>query len=99
MLADELRKELALLGSLADDIGLAFARMHIDVVAGDVDVAANDDFTALVVPLLRPQSELAQESELRRKVFAAVRHVHGREYHIAPLRLHDTALHVEGRVA
>src|SRR5204863_6166786 len=43
--------------------------------------------------------ELAQESELRCIVFAAIRHVHGREYHIAPLCLHDATLHVEGRVA
>src|SRR5437763_1455468 len=58
MLTKQLCEELALLRSLADDIGFAFARMYIDVVARDVDVAAHDDITALVWPLPRPESEL-----------------------------------------
>ena len=99
MLAEQLREELALFGTLPDDIGLAFPWMHIDVVARDVDVAAQHDFAALIVPMFCPGSQLVQEGELGAIVFAAVRHIHGGEHDVAPLRLHDPALHIERRMA
>ena len=49
VLAQQRVEELALLGALADDAGLALARMHIHVAARDVDVAAEHELAPFVV--------------------------------------------------
>src|SRR5436190_24339902 len=42
-------EELALLGALADDAGLALARVHVEVAARNVDVAADHELAPLLV--------------------------------------------------
>src|SRR5207248_6355461 len=64
-----------------------------------VDIAAQHDLEAFVVPALRPPDERFKKRELRRIILAAVWHVNGREHDIAEPRLHDAAFHVEFGVA
>src|SRR6185436_18008420 len=57
-------EKLALLGALADDAGLALARVHVEVAARDVDVAAKHELAALPVHALGPRREALHEGEL-----------------------------------
>mgnify|MGYP003693735035 CR=1 FL=1 len=62
VLAEQAVEKRALLGSLSDDAGLTLLWMHVDVGAGDVDVAAQDDLAPFVVQLLRPRGEAGSGS-------------------------------------
>src|SRR6266536_3843847 len=95
MAAEERLEEIALFRALPDDVGLAFLGMDVDIGAGDVDVAAQDQLAAFVVQLFRPAGKRRQERELRGIVLAAVGHVHGGEHEIPERDLHDAGLHVE----
>ena len=73
--------------------------MDVDIGAGDVDVAAQDELATFVVQLFRPGGQGGEEGKLRRKVLAAVGHVHGGEHEIAERDVDDARLHVEFRMA
>src|SRR5262245_42958863 len=58
------REQLALLGALADDLRLALARVHVQLAARDVDVAAEHEVAPVLAQLARPRDEAAHELEL-----------------------------------
>src|SRR3954447_11238020 len=95
VLADQVLEYRALFRQLADDVA-PLDRVHVAIGAGDVDVAADDELFAFGVDALRPVGEGAQEGELRRIVFAAVRYVDRSEDGVAELAGDDARLHVEG---
>jgi hypothetical protein len=58
----ELFEQLALFGSLSDEVGLAFLRMHVHIAAGDVHVSAQHQLVPFFVQLPRPRRKLGKPS-------------------------------------
>src|SRR3954468_14222714 len=54
-------EKLALLGALADDAGLPLARMHVEVAARDVDIAAEHELAPRLVHAPRPRRKALHE--------------------------------------
>ena len=60
---EQFLEERPLLGALPDDTRLSLTRMHVDVRASDVDIAAQHDFAAFLMQLPGPRRQPAQEAD------------------------------------
>ena len=76
---DDPFEQFALVRELADRVRLALLRMHVDVGARDVQVAAEDERRCRRRHVRGELLERREEPHLRGKVLAAVRHVHRRD--------------------
>src|SRR5688572_4952577 len=99
VLAQQFCKQLTLFAPLSHELRVALARMHVDLGARDVHVAAQDELTPLVAKLPRPGDQPLHEINLRGVVLVAVGHVDRGDDELAELRLHDARLHVERGMA
>ena len=95
---DDALDERALVGPLTDDARLPFFGMDVHVGSCDVEIAAQHQRPTRGFVVGREQFERIEESHLRRKVLAAVRHVDRRDGKCRQLGDDDAVLVVELRV-
>ena len=72
--------------------------MHVALLAGDVQVAAQDHPLGRPALLARPLRQRLEEADLRRVVLVAVRHVDGGDERVARSRRDDAVLVIELRM-
>ena len=76
---DEVLERVALVATRADLIGLALLRVHVALVAGDVEVPADQQPPPVAGDVRGPGVEAAEEAHLGLVVLAAVGHVDRRD--------------------
>src|SRR5262249_38939293 len=93
--ADDVLELRALGGGLADLLRLSETRMNVALFTRHVQIAHEHEGRAATLRFCRERAERVQETDLRWKIFAAVRHVNGRERDVADGRGHDARLVIE----
>src|SRR5205085_363350 len=93
-----LREKLALQRRGADLVLLAQLRVHVPLLARDVQVAAENEPGAFGLRGGRELLQAFEEPDLRGKILAAVRDVHGGEQEIAEAHGDDSRLGVKLRM-